>query len=120
MANNNNKNKNAERDRQEARQDAAAQAQRDHDRAQLAQQHANNVALQQMQAAEAQKGRDFQKKQSAKERASQYSSANMRKPTDMTADHTGGAGKHMEGKFGNNAYKSSGKFDKQYDFSKKK
>ena len=119
MANNKN-NDNAERDRQEARQDAAAQAQRDHDRQQQAQAHQNALQLQGLQAAENQKGRDFQKKQSAKERASQYSTANMRKPTDMTGDHTGGAGKHMEGKFGNNSYKSSGKFDKQYDFSKKK
>jgi hypothetical protein len=109
-----------ERQQDQQRADAAAQAQRDHDRNMAQLQHQNAVAIQNMQAAENQKGRDFQKKQSAKERASQYSTANMRKPTDMTADHTGGAGKHMEGKFGNNAYKSSGKFDKQYDFSKKK
>ena len=109
-----------ERREDQQRADAAAQRQRDHDRAMAAQAHANAVQLQQMQAAENQKSRDFQKKQSAKERASQYATANMRKPTDMTADHTGGAGKYMEGKFGNNAYKSSGKFDKQYDFSKKK
>ena len=109
-----------DRSRDERRQDDSAQKQRDHERAILAQQHANNVAIQQMQAAEAQKGRDFQKKQSAKERASQYATANMKKPADMAADHTGGAGKYMEGKFGNNSYQPSGRFEKQYDFSKKK
>ena len=107
-----------DRSRDERRQDDSAQKQRDHDRAMLAQQHANAVALENMRAAESQKERDFQKKQSAKERASQYANANMKKPADMAADHTGGAGKYMEGKFGNNAYKSSGKFDKEYDFSK--
>ena len=76
-----------ERREDQQRADAAAAAQRDHDRAMAAQAHANAVQLQQMQAAENQKGRDFQKKQSAKERASQYATANMRKPTDMTADH---------------------------------
>ena len=106
-----------DRSRDERRQDDSAQKQRDHEMAKLAQQHANNVAIQQMQAAEAQKGRDFQKKQSAKERASQYANANMKKPADMAADHTGGAGSRYADKFGagNNTYK--GKGFQQFDFT---
>ena len=114
MANNNDA---AERKRQEERQDAAAQKQRDHDKAQLAQQHANAVALENMRAAEAQKERDFSKKQSAKERASQYSSQNMRAPKDLSQDQTGGAASRYADKFGagNNTYK--GKGFQQFDFT---
>ena len=106
-----------DRSRDERRQDDAAQQQRDHDMAMQQQAHANAVALQQMQAAEQQKERDFQKKQSAKERASQYSSQNMRAPKDMSQDQTGGAADRYADKFGagNNTYK--GKGFQQFDFT---
>ena len=106
-----------DRSRGERRQDDAAQAQRDHDRAMEQQRHANAVALQQMQAAENQKEREFQKKQSAKERASQYSSKNMRAPKDMSQDQTGGAASRYADKFGagNNTYK--GKGFQEFDFT---
>ena len=106
-----------DRTRDERRQDDAAQAQRDHDKAMAQQAHQNALQLQQLQAAEAQKGRDFQKKQSAKERASQYSSQNMRGPKDMSQDQTGGAADRYADKFGagNNTYK--GKGFQQFDFT---
>ena len=106
-----------DRSRDERRQDDSAQQQRDHDRAMLAQQHANAVALENMRAAEAQKEREFTKKQSAKERASQYSSKNMRAPKDMSQDQTGGAASRYADKFGagNNTYK--GKGFQEFDFT---
>ena len=107
----NNKNKNA---------DAAAQAQRQHDRDQQARAHANAMELQRMQAAEAQKSRDFQKKQSAVERANQYATNNRKASFNASQDHTGGAVAQMQGKFGNNPYQRTGSFTKEYDFSSKK
>ena len=59
----------------------------------------------------------LQKKQSAKERASQYSSKNMRAPKDMSQDQTGGAASRYADKFGagNNTYK--GKGFQEFDFT---
>ena len=106
-----------DRSRDEQREDNAAQQQRDHDRAMAQQAHQNALQLQQMQAAEAQKGRDFQKKQSAKERASAYTTSNTKGPKDMSQDQTGGAADRYADKFGagNNTYK--GKGFQQFDFT---
>ena len=106
-----------DRSRKERRQDDAAQKQRDHDRAMEQQRHQNALQLQQLQAAEQQKERDFQKKQSAKERASQYVSQNVRAPKDLSQDQTGGAADRYADKFGagNNTYK--GKGFQQFDFT---
>ena len=101
----------------QARQDQAAQQQRQHDQSMQQQAHQNALQLQQMQAAEAQKGRDFQKKQSAKERASAYTTANTKGPKDLSQDQTGGAADRYADKFGagNNTYK--GKGFQQFDFT---
>ena len=92
--------------------------QRDHDKQMAAQAHQNALQLQQMQAAEAQKGRDLSEETVfAKERASAYSTANIRGPKDMSEDQTGGAADRYADKFGagNNTYK--GKGFQQFDFT---
>ena len=72
--------------------------------------------MQQLQAAENQKARDFEKKQSAVERASTYMRDNMRDPTDLSQDQTGGAATKYANKFGNgNSY--VGKGFREFDFT---
>ena len=90
---------------------------RQHDASMQQQGHMNAVQLQQLQAQEGAKQREFEREMAAKERAQGYIDNNMKKPQGYQGqDFTGGAVDKYAGKFASNGNSYKGKGFQEFDF----